>query len=233
MKSVIHAFASVAAATLLAAAAYSPANAASVSYFLDQSDKLADGVNYLQVTISDGENGAVNFRVEALQPLLDLAGNGTGLYAFGIDKFAFNVVPDGPWIYPDNVQRPPQFVFGPNQPMGDFGQYTVRLRTTNYKDVIGPVLEFSIIGIDFDTLATYIDFAINSLEGPSLFAAHLRGLDLGCDGDTFSPQTGGSCKPAEAFFGGAQIVPVPAAVWLFASALAALGGRRLMSRRSV
>jgi hypothetical protein len=232
MRTVIRTFASVAAATLLAAAAYSPANAASVSYFLDQSDKLPDGVNYLQVTISDGENGAVNFRVEALQPLLDLAGNGTGLYAFGIDKFAFNVVSDGPWIYPDNVQRPSQFVFGPNQPMADFGQYTVRLRTTSYKDVIGPVLEFSIIGIDFDTLATYIDFAINSLEGPSLFAAHLRGLDLGCGGEGFSAQTSG-CKLSDAFFGGAQVVPVPATAWLLASALAALGGRRrLMSRRA-
>lgn len=232
MITVARAFTSAAATALLAAAAYAPANAASVSYFLDQSDKLADGVNYLQVTIADGANGAIDFRVEALQPLLDLAGNGTGLYAFGIDKFAFNVVEGGPWIYPANVERPPQFVFGPNQPMGDFGLYTVRLRTTSYKDVIGPTLEFSVVGIDFDTLATYIDFAINSLEGPSLFAAHLRGLDLGCGGDDFSAQTGGACKPTDAFFGGVQAVPAPPAVWLLATAVAALGGRRLMSRRA-
>jgi len=60
----------------------------SISYFLDQSNRLADGINYLQVTISDERApGVIDFRVEALQPLIDLAGDG-----FGIDMFAFNVL---------------------------------------------------------------------------------------------------------------------------------------------
>jgi hypothetical protein len=60
----------------------------SVSYFLDQSNTLADGINYLQVTISDERAaGVIDFKVEALQPLIDLAGDG-----FGIDMFAFNVL---------------------------------------------------------------------------------------------------------------------------------------------
>ena len=76
-----------AAALLIGLFGASTVQAASVSFYLDQSNRLADDVNYLQVTIADGAAGAIDFTVTALQPLLDIAGNN-----FGIQDFAFNVV---------------------------------------------------------------------------------------------------------------------------------------------
>src|SRR5690606_30227476 len=78
----------MAALSLVALLATAPAQAASVSYYLDQSDVLPDGTNWLQVTISDGIDGAVDFTVQILQPLKDLIAN----CDIGITKFAFNVV---------------------------------------------------------------------------------------------------------------------------------------------
>jgi hypothetical protein len=54
------------------------ASAASVSFVLDRSTQQAafpDGGNYMQVTISDGANGAIDFQVETLPDLQDNAGN--------------------------------------------------------------------------------------------------------------------------------------------------------------
>lgn len=63
-----------------------------ITYFLDQSDRLLDGVNYLQVTISkkSGDPQTIAFDVTALQTLLDLSEDEE---KFGIAKFSFNVVP--------------------------------------------------------------------------------------------------------------------------------------------
>ena len=43
------------------------ASAASLSYVLDQSGSMADNVGYLQVTISDGLDGAIDFAVRLLE----------------------------------------------------------------------------------------------------------------------------------------------------------------------
>lgn len=228
----------VAAALLLGAVASVSAQAASVSYFLDQSNKMADGVNYLQVTISDGLNGAIDFKVEALQPLLDVANvNGTKSKAFGIDKFAFNIIPGAQFVKRDNMERPTGFVYGQNAPMDGFGKYDVRLRTTSVNTPIGPTLEFSIIGITLDTLISYVDLALKSDEGPSFFSAHVRGLNLSSECAAPAPQatrfranTNNQCRPTDAFFGGVQAVPAPAGVWLLGTAIAALAGRKLRKR---
>ena len=47
--------------------------AASVSYVLDQSGALPDGNDYVKVTIADGLDGAIDFTVEVLSALTDLA----------------------------------------------------------------------------------------------------------------------------------------------------------------
>ena len=44
------------------------ASAASLSYVLDQSGSMADNVGYLQVTISDGLDGAIDFAVRLSSP---------------------------------------------------------------------------------------------------------------------------------------------------------------------
>ena len=61
-----------------------PAQAASVSYFLDQSNDLPDGTNYLAVFLTEGFS-AIDFNVSTLEPLNNIAGSN-----FGIQDFGFN-----------------------------------------------------------------------------------------------------------------------------------------------
>jgi hypothetical protein len=200
--------------------------AASVSYFLDQSDKLVDGVNYLQVTIDDeGAPGAINFTVSVLQPLLDVAAEGR----FGISKFAFNVVP-GISVKRKNVDfssLPKGWVYGQQQDMNGFGRFDRRLRNTNSKTPLSSSISFSIVGIDLDTIASYVELSRDSSEGPSFFSARVEGLNLPCVQRTSRSSTrGNSCKPTDAFFGGVQAVPAPPALWLLGTAVAAVAVRR-------
>lgn len=205
----------------------SASQAASISYFLDQSDKLADGTNYLQVTIADGANGAIDFTVTALQPLLDIAA-ATG---FGITKFAFNVEP-GIKVLRQNVDLsslPKGWVYGPQQWMDGFGRFDRRIRTTNAKTPLSPSISFSIVGIDYDTLASYVELSRDSTEGPTFFSARVAGLNLPCAEPT--SRSSSSCKPTDAFFGGVQAVPAPPALWLLGTAVAGLAVRRFRSGR--
>mgnify|MGYP006337125433 FL=1 len=205
----------------------SASQAASISYFLDQSDKLADGTNYLQVTIADGANGAIDFTVTALQPLLDIAA-ATG---FGITKFAFNVEP-GIKVLRQNVDLsslPKGWVYGPQQWMDGFGRFDRRIRTTNAKTPLSPSISFSIVGIDYDTLASYVELSRDSTEGPTFFSARVAGLNLPCD--ERSSRSSSRCKPTDAFFGGVQAVPAPPAIWLLGTAIAGLAVRRFRSAR--
>lgn len=222
----------IAAGLLVGLGFASASQAASISYFLDQSDKLADGTNYLQVTIADGVDGAIDFTVTALQPLLDIAST----TRFGITKFAFNVGPDVK-VRRKNVDfssLPKGWVYGQQQDMGGFGRFDRRLRVTSSKTPLSPTIEFSIVGIDFDTLASYVELSAGSTEGPSFFSARVAGLNLPCavplrtNGKSSASTT---CKPTEAFFGGVQAVPAPPALWLLGTAVAGLAVRRFRSAR--
>ncbi len=65
---------------VLAFVATAPVHAAFVSYDLDLSNKLPDGQAYLRVTIDDeGAAGAINFRVDVLDPLDSYAGRKFGI----------------------------------------------------------------------------------------------------------------------------------------------------------
>lgn len=204
---------------LLALACAGTAQAASISYFLDQSDKLADGTNYLKVTISDGVAGAVNFTVDTLAALNDTYGQNDH---FGIVKFAFNAVPGIPLSLAnvDISSLPYGWVTGQHMDMDGFGNYDMRLRITDAHTPRSPSISFSVIGIDFDVLASYVDLAINSTEGPSLFSARVGGLNLPC------ARSDWSCNSGDAFFGGASPIPAPPAVWLLGTAMAGLVARR-------
>ncbi|MEO7386614.1 MAG: PEP-CTERM sorting domain-containing protein [Gammaproteobacteria bacterium] len=224
----------IAAALLVGLSFTSVSQAASISYFLDQSDKLADGINYLRVDINENASGAIDFTVTALQPLLDLAAE----KGFGIVKFAFNAVP-GVKLTPNKVDissLPKGWVTGPHQTMAGFGKYDMRLRVTGDKTPLSDSISFSVIGIDFDTIASYVDLAINSVEGPSFFSARVAGLTLPCSESVGARRnsqrrtaSASTCKPTDAFFGGATVasVPAPAALWLLGTGLAGLAVRRL------
>jgi hypothetical protein len=198
-------------ATLMLAAGSS--HAASVSYTLDQSDVLPDGTGYLQVTISDGAEGAIDFSVQALQPLLDIAGGN-----FGIQAFAFNVIPGGDaegasvgnladgWIVRDQWRVAP------------FGRFDIKPYGGGDSDL--STLTFSILGIDGDTPEDYAILSTGSAPGGhQFFAAKVTGFDFCPEG--FEPGSK-KCK-TKAYFGGSTAtnpIPLPAAAWLFVTGFA-------------
>lgn len=192
-----------------------------ITYFLDQSDRLLDGVNYLQVTISKKSDDpqTIAFDVTALQTLLDLSEDEE---KFGIAKFSFNVVPGVP-LTTGNVDISsfaPGWAKGANQPMATFGTYGMRLRITDAATPRLPTMHFEVQGVSFDSVFSYVALALGSTEGPSFFSARVEGLML--------PDCPEGCIPGTAFFGGivAGAVPAPPALWLLASGLASLVWRR-------
>ena len=239
--------AKIAAALLTGLFMASSSQAASVSYFLDQSNKLSDGINYLKVTIADGAEGSVDFTVEALQPLLDLAGDN-----FGIQKFGFNVLGGIAAEAADVTALPENWRARNGGRMDGFGLYDITLKGKG-KNRQDP-LTFSIDGVSVDSIMSYVDLSTGrSPQGFSLFSAKVSGFDFGnCDSggggkddkeDKKGPSDfdggldggkGGKCVHS-AYFGGvteAGAVPAPPAVWLLGTAVAGLVVRRLRTAKS-
>lgn len=183
-----------------------PVQAASVTYFMNQSNvgpSLPDGTDYLKVTIDDeGVAGDINFKVETLATLSSLAAN-----KFGIDQFGFNT---SIALTDANITGEPAnwSLLGAGN-MDGFGGFSFREDTNGANNRVDPLM-FSITGIVGDSIDDYIGPSSgNAGEGNALFAAHVAGFDDGA-GNT------------SGFF--ATPVPVPAAVWLFGSGLLGLIG---------
>jgi hypothetical protein len=190
--------------------------------------------------------------VEALQPLLDLAGDD-----FGIRLFALNIV-GGTAADKSSVSGLPTGWKARNErQVAGFGRFDLHVVTAKNSNVVEPLL-FSITGVDFDTILSYVDLSTGRApEGLSLFAARVVGLNIGscgritphtAGGDGESGGYGGGYGGGEhggggygggdygngdcggaAFIGGGiegPVVPAPAGVWLLGTALAALGLRR-------
>jgi hypothetical protein len=185
------------------------ANAASMSYFLDQSSNLADGVNYAKVTISDGAGlGDIDFTVEVFvdafpTPLDDAFGMQTFSFNYdaALDLSAGNIVDINPdsWTIVDNKNAG-----------GGFGKFEFQAQGDGSSRT--EYLTFTISGVVGDTIASY---ALGNDGGAGeFFAAHIAGYDDGISGQ----------------FAGSTAVPVPAAAWLFGSGLLMLGG--LMRRKA-
>ena len=88
MKIKVGVLKALSAAAILAVATASPVQAASVSYYLDQSNDLPDGINYAQVTISDGAGGDIDFSVEVLTSAFSVTD--PVAQNFGMQNFSFN-----------------------------------------------------------------------------------------------------------------------------------------------
>ena len=179
-------------------------NAASLSVFLDQSERfplLPDGTNYLQVTVSDGIDGAIDFRVETLAPLQSLAG-----YNFGIQAFAFNLGGSGAGL--GNLVLPDSWNAFSNENFSGFGDFDVVIKRGGV-DRLDPLV-FSIQGVAGDSIQDYLASLSTGFapEGNVLFSA----LVVGFDGDRVGAK-----------FGGNTVVPIPAALWLMISGLGLLG----------
>jgi hypothetical protein len=210
--------------------------AASLSYYLDQSNTLPDGTDYLQVTVSDDGQSSpdwIYFTVEILDPLLDLAGSN-----FGIQRFAFNSSVD-PVDLVYKIGGLPSgwdvLLNGVVSGLGVFELIPSGSGTTRQS----PTLSFHIDSRSFadDSIYSYVQhekcpsggspddpapMTCIPTQGPSYFAAHVAGFSYP-----------GGIKSA--YFGGdlphqPQLVPAPAAAWLFGSALGWLGWMRRRPR---
>lgn len=187
-------------------------SAASVSYYLDQSNEdvlLPDGTNYLQVTIADGVGGDIDVTVDILQPLLDIAGVNFGIQSFGFNTTSgtFAGTVSGPSGWSTNI--------GMNE--SGFGNFVV-VASGDGSNRQSPTLSFSISGIVGDTPADYAAFSTgNAGQGNQYFVAHVA---------DFLDQDPGAGDVTSAYFAGSTAVPVPAAAWLFGSALGLLGWAR-------
>lgn len=189
--------------TLMASIYMFPAGAASVSYFLDQSNTLPDSINYLQVTIDDeGSAGAINFTVETLSAFTE--GENFGIQAFGFNGLSLTA---------DNIAGLEDgWGFRSDKNLSEFGGFTnyVSGKGSNRLDP----LTFSITEMSFDDIMSYVELSTGKNKNLSFFSAHVAGF-------TTSKQ----CLTS-AWFGGStpSPVPVPAAVWLFGSGLIGLIG---------
>jgi hypothetical protein len=179
-----------------------PVQAAAVSYLLDQSNELDDGVNYLEVRITDGRDGAIDFAVEVLGPLATLAGDN-----FGIQSFGFNVVGDGFAEAGDITGLSDGWFAHQGKRMSGFGLFDITLMGKGWERL--KTLRFSITGVDDDSPWDYAVFSTgHGAQGHAFFAAHVAGFAYDCI--------------TSAYFGGSAVVPLPPAAWLFVSGLAAL-----------
>lgn len=196
-----------------------PAQAASVSYFLDQSNVFADGVNYLQVTIADGADGAIDFTVEALAPLLSIAGSN-----FGIQGFAFNVGSGSDATNLDVTNLPAGWRTRADFRMASFGVFDIKVNGGGASRLSS--FSFSINGIEGDTPEDYLALSTRrAADGNQFFAAKVGG---------FLCQEGAKKCFSSGYFGGSTAVPLPAAAWLFLTGMAgvAIRARRRSTSRA-
>jgi hypothetical protein len=210
----------LAAAFLIASTcAASSAVAAPLSYTLDLSDRLGSERAWIEVTIGEGTDGAIDFSVEPLPDLLARAGE-----RFELRAFAFNSgdVPVGA----DNlVGLPTSMRVHGSTRLDGFGRFDVTL-LGNGPDRVQS-LKFSIVGIDGDTPASYVlPSSGTGSDAGAPFAARVRGLfgEVDCTPDR-------KCTPhaIPTAFVAASAVPVPAAAWLVAPAV--LAAARFARRR--
>jgi cellulose synthase/poly-beta-1,6-N-acetylglucosamine synthase-like glycosyltransferase len=183
-----------------------PARAASVSFFLDQSNALPDGTSYLSVMLTESVSGGVDFLVQTLDSLNSIAGQN-----FGIQKFGFNFL-DGSWGEISNLSDDWRIMS--NKSMDGFGKFDVRLQGqgNSRTDSLGFTVNGASLG-DFD----------------SFFSAHVAGFEWCRTDERLYSWCGDRFCTTSAYFAGQSLpppdpsaVPIPAAVWLFGSGLIGL-----------
>lgn len=202
-------------ASVLAGLFVVEAHASTMTYVLNQSNiesVMPDNVPYLTVTIQDGltfgsDTNAVKFKVDVINSAFTAGGN------FGIQEFGFNRSTGAPTVAESNIvglasgwsaNTPP-----PNNQLDGFGRFGIKVSVPG-NNRLDP-LEFWITGVLNDTVASYSGLSTNAGgQGSVKFAAHVAGFNTS------------DKKITSGYFGGSTAVPVPAALWLFGSALAGL-----------
>jgi hypothetical protein len=211
-------------AALLALTIVAPVTrAATVTYALDQSNaepSLADGVSWLDVGLTAGEGGAIDFSVSVLPALAGIATGDFTLKAFAFSsQGAANVL-----VRSNFAGLPTGWSISFGRSVGDFGTFDVLL-TRSPTAPLATALDFSVTGVANDGVADYAVLSRGrAAQGHVYFAALVSG---------FSDQDPGRKTLTEAWFGGSAVstvVPLPATAWLLVSGLlsvAATARRRL------
>lgn len=207
--------------------------ATTVTYILDQSNALADNVDYLSVMLSDDTDGQLDFWIEPLSALTDIAGGNFGIQSFGF-RHSEDIVlltgddavssPTDKILTASDIILPDGWDIQFRKNMSEAGRFDVRL-SGNGNNRQDP-LHFSILGLGLDDIQGY-------------FAAHVAGFDVpGCGLSVATIEgeggEGGACEHEETtsafFFGGRLVeepppeVPLPASLWLLGSGLLGLIG---------
>ena len=182
-----------------------PARAASVSFFLDQSNKLPDNVNYLSVTLTENGAGGVGILVQydkTLDPLNSIESD-----HFGIQKFGFGL---SNGVFEEITDLPDGWKVKHNKRMDGFGRFDFRLQGKGWART--DELSFKVSGVSLGNF-------------DPLFAAHVAGFEWRNIGDERHSLCSGKDCLTSAYFTGSMSsapVPIPAAVWLFGSGLIGL-----------
>lgn len=180
--------------------------AASLSFFLNESNRLADGVNYLSVNLTENSTGGVDVLAKTLDPLNDLA-----RCHFGIQKLAFSF-DDGNMA--DISGLPDGWKVKGDRRMNGFGMFDTGILGSGKTHTDS--LSFTVNGVGIDDFETFF----------SVKVAGLSGVGSAFFGGSFENVTPGSVNPSDV-----SAVPIPAAAWLFASGLLGLTGLARRQRK--
>lgn len=196
--------------TLLAGLMVGSAQAASISYNLNQTNIGLAEQDYLTVTISDSSTtaGDIDFSV-----VVNTANYPGSLSNFGMDNFYFNY-DNGLTVNAGNIADidPSSWqVKTDKNAGGSFGFFEFDLKGNGSSRT--ELLSFSIAGVTGDSIQSYA-IGYEGATELAYFAAHVAGFDAG------SGVTSGKF----ATIADPLAVPVPAAVWLFGSGLIGLAG---------
>jgi hypothetical protein len=195
------------------------AQAATTSYLLDEINGGTESPPYLQVNLFDTSGGQVNFIVDLVNELI--CGGTFTCNNYGIQEFGFNIgllAPDDQPTVSDIINLPTNWsatIISGGSQMDGFGMFDILLsgpgpNLGNNRQ--NPRLTFSIAALGSNNIWSYIGTNDNGSQS----AAQVSG-----DG------------PGNAFYSdsgpGLIATPVPAAFWLFGTALIGFVG---MSRRT-
>jgi len=153
------------------------ANVTTGSWFLDQSNTFADGINYGQVDMeADDTLGTVAFTVDAfIVPAYSPLGSNFGIQAFG---FNYANLTSDPTTWTE-INLPAGWSLNENRNLSEFGRFSVRIKGTG-STRHDPL----IFDIKLPTAGEAIasNFAVPSTENV-LYAAHVAGFASGVIGE--------------------------------------------------
>ena len=194
--------------TLFAGLATGTAQAASISFNLNQTNIGLTELDYLTVTISDSTTttGDIDFSV-----VVNTANYPGSLSNFGMDNFYFNydnnLTVDSSNI--TDIDPSSWSVKTDKNAGGDFGFFEFDLKGSGSTRT--ELLSFSISNVTGDSIDSYA-VGYGGGTGLAYFAAHVAGFDAGA----------GLTSGKFATVADPVVVPVPAALWLFGSGLIGL-----------